>query len=162
MAVLVAAGLTVAACGGATAATGRAVPASAVPRLTAIAERAARLNGDRHPTWATAVLTTHSQALRSATPGDFVSNRRAIPVYLVTIHGHFVCDTCTGPAGAKAPRGTYISVVVDAKSFTGMDFGLSPKQPPVAPASLGPVTYLIGDQPVTSMPADSATPIVSR
>jgi len=46
---LAAAVLTVAGCGGATAATGRPVPTPVVPRLTAIAERAARLNGDPHP-----------------------------------------------------------------------------------------------------------------
>jgi hypothetical protein len=145
-AALVAAVLTVSGCGGATAAAGRPVPASAVPRLTVIAERAAQLNGDRHPAWATAVLTTHAQALKSATPGDTVSNRRRVPVYLVTIRGQFVCNACTGPAGAKAPSGRYISLVVDAKGFTGMDFGISPKPPPVAPASLGPVTYLIGQR----------------
>jgi hypothetical protein len=136
--------LTVAGCGGATAATGRAVPTSVVPRLTAIAERAARVNGDPHPVWVTAVLTTHTKALTSATPGEFIPGADGVPVYLVTIRGHFVCDTCTGPAGSKAPTGTFISLVVDAKTFTGLDFGISPKPPPVAPASLGPVTYLIG------------------
>jgi hypothetical protein len=45
---------------------------SSAPRLTVIAERAARLNGDRHPVWVTAVLTTHAQALTSATPGDLI------------------------------------------------------------------------------------------
>ncbi len=143
-AALAAAVLTVAGCGGATAATGRPVPSSAVPRLTAIAEPAARLNGDRHPVWVTAVLTTHAQALTSATPGDLIPGADGVPVYLVTIRGQFVCNSCTGPPGAKAPLGTYISLVVDAKTFTGLDFGMSPKPPPVAPASLGPVTYLIG------------------
>jgi hypothetical protein len=46
------------------------------------------------------------------------------------------------PAGAAAPAGRYISVVVDARTFTGLDFGIGPGPPPVAPASLGPVTYL--------------------
>jgi hypothetical protein len=142
--VLVAAVLAVAGCGVATSATGLPVPKSAVARLTAIAKRAARINGDRHPVWATAVLTTHAKALRSATPGDFVSNRRHTPVYLVTIHGRFICNTCSGPPGGKAPRGTYISLVLDTKKFGGMDYGISPKPPPVPPASLGPVTYLLG------------------
>jgi hypothetical protein len=136
--------LTVAGCGGTAAATGRPVPTSVVPRLTAIAERAARGNGDPHPVWVTAVLTTHAKALTSATPGDFIPGADGVPVYLVTIRGRFVCNTCTGPPGSKAPTGTYISLVVDAKTFAGLDFGLSPKPPPVAPASLGPVTYLIG------------------
>jgi hypothetical protein len=136
--------LTLAGCGGAAVAAGLPVPTSALPRLTAIAERAARGNGDAHPVWVTAVLTTHAKALTSATPGDRIPDAKGVRVYLVTIRGHFVCDTCTGPAGSKAPTGTYISLVVEAKTFTGLDFGISPKPPPVAPASLGPVTYLIG------------------
>ena len=37
----------------------------------------------------------------------------------------------------------YLSVVLNAKTLEGMDFGLSLKPPPVAPSSFGPVTYLI-------------------
>jgi hypothetical protein len=146
-AALIAAVVVVAGCGAATASAGRPVPKSAVSRLIKIVKRAARLNGDRHPLWATAVLTTHEKALLSATPGDTVSDRRHVAVYLVTIRGRFVCNLCSRPPGAKAPRGRYISIVLDAKTFNGMDDGLSPKRPPVAPASLGPVTYLIGHQP---------------
>jgi hypothetical protein len=147
LAALLAAVVIVAGCGAADASAGRSVPKSAVSRLIKIAKRAARINGDRHPLWATAVLTTHEKALLSATPGDTVSNRRHVPVYLVTIKGRFVCNLCSVPSGGKAPRGTYISIVVDAKTFNGMDDGISPKRPPVAPASLGPVTDLIGHQP---------------
>jgi hypothetical protein len=32
---------------------------------------------------------------------------------------------------------------LDARTFQLLDFGLSPGPPPVWPASLGPVTYLI-------------------
>jgi hypothetical protein len=144
---LIAAVVIVAGCGAATASAGRPVPKSAVSRLIKIAKRAARLNGDQHPLWATAVLTTHEKALLSATPGDTVSDRRHVAVYLVTIRGRFVCNLCSRPPGAKAPRGRYISIVLDARTFNGMDDGLSPNRPPVAPASLGPVTYLIGHLP---------------
>ncbi|MGN6678625.1 MAG: hypothetical protein ACTHKL_12745 [Streptosporangiaceae bacterium] len=120
------------------------MPKSAVSRLTEIAKHAARANGDQHPKWAIAVLTTHEQALRSATPGDTVANRRHVAVYLVTIRGRFVCKTCSVPPGAKAPKGRYISIVVDAKTFKDMDFGLSQKASMVSPSSLGPVTHLIG------------------
>lgn len=140
-AVLAAAGVAVAM---AATTEGRSVPASAVSRLTMIAERAARLNGDPHPVWATAVLTTHAQALTSATPGDYIPGADGVPVYLVTIRGHFVCGLCSHPSGAKTPTGSYMSLVLDAKTLTGLDFGLSSKPPPVVPASLGPVTYLIG------------------
>jgi hypothetical protein len=121
---------------------GQPVPASAVPRLTAIADRAVTVNGGQPGAWATAVVTTRAKALTSATPGDLIPNDEKTVVYLVTIKGHFVCDLCTGPPGSHAPTGTYLSLVVDAKTFYGTDFGLGLKPPPVAPASLGPVTYL--------------------
>ena len=91
--------------------------------------------------WATAIVTTHAKALTSATPGD-TTGRATITVYLVTIKGQFVCNLCTGPPGSHAPTGTYLSLVIDARTFEGTDTGLSHKPPPVSPASLGPVTYL--------------------
>src|SRR6266851_3337063 len=128
--------LIVAGCGVSSSVAGRPVPVSAVRRLTAIAEHAARQSGDKHPVWATVVLTTHAKALTLATPGDYVPGSNGVPVYLLTIRGHFVCNYCTGPAGSKAPTGRYISLVLNAKTLTEMDFGLAPKAPPVAPASL--------------------------
>jgi hypothetical protein len=107
-----------------------------------MADRAVTLNGGYPVAWATAVVTTRAKALASATPGDLIPNDEKTVVYLVTIKGHFVCDLCTGPSGSSAPTGTYLSLVVDAKTFYGTDSGLGPKPPPVAPASLGPVTYL--------------------
>lgn len=106
-----------------------------------MAEREVAVSG-RHPVvWATAVVTTHRKALTSATPGDYVSGPD-YTVYLVTIKGYFVCNQCSVPPGAHAPTGSYLSLVVNARTFEGTDFGLSDKAPPVAPASLGPVTHL--------------------
>jgi hypothetical protein len=121
---------------------GRPVPARAIRRLTAIADRTVTIDGGHPVAWATAVVTTRAKALTSATPGDFIPNDGKTVVYLVTIKGHFVCDLCTGPRGSRVPAGTYLSLVVDAKTFDGTDFGLGPKPPPVASASFGPVTYL--------------------
>jgi hypothetical protein len=121
---------------------GQPVPASAVHWLTAMADRIVTMDGGHPVAWATAVVTTHAKALTSATPGDFIPNDEKTVVYLVTIKGHFVCDLCTGPRGSHAPAGTYLSLVVDAKTFYGTDFGLGSKPPPVASASFGPVTYL--------------------
>ncbi len=67
---------------------GQPVPASAVPRLTAMADRAVTLNGGYPVAWATAVVTTHAKALTSATPGDLIPNDEKTVVYLVTIKGH--------------------------------------------------------------------------
>ena len=131
-------------CGRSAAATGAPVPASAIPRLTAIAHRAATINGDPSPAWIAAVLTTHAKALASATPGDFVPGSAHLKVFLITMRGHFIARQATGPPGAKAPTGRYLSLVIDAKTFQGLDFGIGHKPPPVLPASLGPVTYLTG------------------
>jgi len=120
---------------------GQPVPASAVHRLTAIADHAVTVNGGQPVTWATAVVTTHAKALTSATPGDMTPGGKAI-VYLVTIKGHFVCGLCSVPPGAHAPTGAYLSLVIDAKTFEGTDSGIGPKSPPVPAAHFGPVTYL--------------------
>jgi hypothetical protein len=120
---------------------GHPVPASAVHRLTAIADRAVTLNGGHPVAWATAVVTTHAKALTSATPGDTAPGGKAI-VYLVTIKGHFVCDLCSVPPGGHAPAGAYVSIVINAKTFAGTDSGIAPMPPPVPPARFGPVTYL--------------------
>jgi hypothetical protein len=107
-----------------------------------MAERIAKGNGDATPAQVTVVLTTHAQALTSATPGDTVPGTGKIRVYLITMQGHFVATDVSRPSGAAAPSGRYISVVVDASTFSGLDFGIGPNPPPVSPASLGPVTYL--------------------
>jgi hypothetical protein len=121
---------------------GQPVPASAARRLTAIADRAVTVNHGHGVTWASAVVTTRPKALTSATPGDLAPNDEKTVVYLVTVKGHFVATAVSVPPGAHAPTGTYMSMVINAKTFAGLDFGLSPKPPPVAPASFGPVTYL--------------------
>jgi hypothetical protein len=120
------------------------VPASAIGRLTAMARRAATINGDPAPAWITAVMTTRAKALTSATPGDYVPGSAHVKVFLITMGGHFTAREATRPPGAKAPAGRYLSLVIDAKTFQGLDFGIGSKPPPVPPASLGPVTYLTG------------------
>jgi hypothetical protein len=126
---------------GSAALPGLRVPAAAVPRLDAIVASFARENGGKQPEWATAVITTHAKALESATPGD-TEGQGATVVYLVTMKGHFTASEASVPAGAALPTGSYLSVVVNARTFRITDSGLSPKAPPVSPASLGPVRRL--------------------
>lgn len=134
--------LTAVGCARAPVAPGAPVPASAIGRLIAIAHRAASINGDSDPAWTTAVMTTQAKALTSATPGDYVPGSAYVKVFLVTMRGHFTAREVSVPPGAKAPTGRYLSLVIDARTFQGLDFGIGPKPPPVPPASLGPVTYL--------------------
>jgi len=122
---------------------GRPVPASAAARLRAIAKRFAKLNGGHPLTKATAVLTTHRKALTSATPGDIVFGSGGVPVYLVTLQGHFVAYGVSVPPGASAPTGRYASFVLNARTFDVMDLGIGENPPPVSPESLGPVTDLL-------------------
>jgi hypothetical protein len=79
---------------------GQPVPASAIPQLTAMADRTARVQGDYAPEWVSAVVTTHEKALTSATPGDFVPGSEYTVVHLVTMKGHFTAYKFSRPHGA--------------------------------------------------------------
>jgi hypothetical protein len=126
-----------------TAAPGRAVPAAAISRLKAIAASFVKENGGHRPDWESAVSTTHGLALSSATPGDAVAGNMRAVVYLVTMKGHFIGYGAAIPPGARPPTGSYLSIVINATTYSVMDWGLSSKAPPVAPGSLGRVTMLM-------------------
>jgi hypothetical protein len=96
------------------------------------------------PAWASVVTTTRQKALTSATPGDTIPGAGKTIVYLLTMKGRFTDYFASVPSGASLPTGRYLSDVIDAQTFQGLDFGLGPNPPPVAPASLGPLTYLTG------------------
>jgi hypothetical protein len=121
---------------------GLRVPAAAVPRLTAIADNFARVNGGATPTSVSAVTTTHAKALDSATPGDNVKSESRIAVYLVTMKGSFTGYGAKVPPGVAMPTGKYLSIVIDSRTFSVLDWGLSPRAPAVRPRSLGPLTLL--------------------
>lgn len=129
---------------------GSGLPAAALPRLRAIAKNAASAYGDWRPAEVTAVPTTHARALSATALGAAAPTPRDTPVYLVTMTGHFTeghgrtrATEGHGRSRAVAPRArTYLSLVVNARSFWVMDTGLSRKPPPVPPAGLGPVTSI--------------------
>jgi hypothetical protein len=126
---------------------GPAVPASAIPRLRAVADQLAKENGDAVPWWISAVVTTQEKAAASAIPGSFSPAGRKIVVYLVTMKGHFKWGG-SRPVPGPASTGRYLSLVVGAqtwrwrRTFDVIAVGLSPTPPPVSPSSLGPVTWL--------------------
>jgi hypothetical protein len=151
------AGLIIAGCGSgsarltsewsAVAVPGSPVPASGIPRLTAIADHLAKENGDAAPSWISAVVTTQEKADTSAVPGSFSPLGRKTVVYLVTMKGHFKWGG-SRPVAGSVSTGRYLSLVVSAKAwrwrrtFDVISIGLSPTPPPVAPSSLGPATWL--------------------
>ena len=89
-------------------------------------------------------MTTRAKELTSATSGDYVPGSAHVKVFLIIRCGHFTAGGASVPPGAKSPTGRHLSLVIDAKTFQGLDFGIGPKPPPIPPASLGSVTYLNG------------------
>lgn len=79
---------------------GSPVPASAIERLTLIADNVVKASGGVAPEWVSVVVTTHGRALASATPGDWVAGDMQAIVYLMTMEG----NSCTGAAGHRERR----------------------------------------------------------
>src|SRR5207245_2623645 len=131
-------------------ASGTPVPAAAIPapamvRLRAVADRLVRGDSQTAPHWVSVVATTRNKALAAAEPDEWlVASARNVPVYLMTMKGRFWPTPVPSPVPpAKGlPAGRYLSVVVDAKTFHVLYLGLGHQPPPISPASLGPLTYL--------------------
>lgn len=104
-------------------------------QILRIALRAAARQGDPRPT-----LIQHSEGTRCA------ANRIMSGAcfggsawsYLIAERGHFIGYGATVPAGASLPRGTVITLIVNATTGQGTDGGISYRYPPLA--QLGPVT----------------------
>lgn len=73
-----------------------------------------------NPTSAQIVATTDTKAF--ALWGGTTDGK---PIYVVQVVGRFLCETCHGPMGSKAPRGDAIQAIFDA-SGNGTGFGFSP------------------------------------
>jgi hypothetical protein len=144
LAIVLMLGLAVSGIFGATASpsAGTGFPASAVAGLASIAEQEATINGDANPTSASVVETTHAAALTSATPGDLEPDSASESVYLITMTGNFTGYGFSTAPGVAPPVGSYLSVVVDAGTFSVTDEGISQNPPPVSPSSLGPTMTL--------------------
>ncbi len=112
-------------------ASGLPVPASAIPRLRAIADRFVRGDAQTFPEWASVVTTSHKKALAAAAPAEWtVAGVRNITVYLVTIKGRFSPLPVASPLPGHGPlTGKYLSIVVDAKAFHVLYLGLGTKSP---------------------------------
>jgi hypothetical protein len=130
---------------------GSPVPAPAIPRLRVIADQLAKENGDADPSWISAVVTTQEKAQASYSPGGGWGAGGKNIVYLVTMKGHFKSERGPVPLlGHRTPAPTYNYqfVVVSAetwewrRTFDVISGGLSRTPPPLAPSSLGPVTWL--------------------
>jgi len=138
MAAVVAGAGVLAGCGSAVqpapqATTTATVPAGAtapvpVAQLVALARRSLPGLGDVTVTSASVVTTTKRAAEDWLEPGSVppgTSNPRA---YLIVLDGRFVCQSCSRPSGATAPRGTSAQFLwVPGTGVT--DFGLTARVP---------------------------------
>jgi hypothetical protein len=48
-------------------------------------------------------------------------------VYVLVLRGHFTCNLCSHPLGARAPSGTIATLVLDHRSFRTLEFGINSK-----------------------------------
>jgi hypothetical protein len=123
-------------------APGKPIPAAAARELKAGMLRMAARFGDPRPTSITAVTAIHSEALRAATPGDFVPSREHETTYLVLMTGNFTLPR-GNPLGGRIATGRYLAVLVEPSTFRVSDLGLRDEPPPVALGSYGPVSDLL-------------------
>jgi hypothetical protein len=104
-------------------------------QIIQVAMAAANGAGDPDPT-----LIQHSEGTREKAnlidSGDIVPGQRWS--YLIAERGHFVFNDAPTPPGAPAPRGSVLTLVVDAATHQVTDTGLSNRYPDLA--KLGPVT----------------------
>ncbi|MFN2538197.1 MAG: hypothetical protein ABR549_08600 [Mycobacteriales bacterium] len=106
-------------------------------KLLAAADAAAKHNGGeaKH---VEAVETTRGKAA-DLTGHSNLDQSEA--VWVVQVSGdHYVCGTCSVPAGASGPQGDYITIVLRASDFEGTDGGLGPRATDLA--ALGDVQVL--------------------
>lgn len=91
-------------------------------QLWELATRAAKSDGGDVAT-AESVRSTHATAVR-VTIGDVVQGNQ--PVWVIQVEGRteFVCNACSRPAAAAAPRGRFLTLVVDVTTLQVLDDGI--------------------------------------
>jgi hypothetical protein len=119
-------------------AASNSVDPALVKRLWALADSAA--TGDGSPVKvAQAVRSTHALAV-AMTMGDGVEGDQPVWVIQVEAVGEFVCDGCSYPQGAVAPRGRFQLLVVDASTFQSLDGSIGSRKADLT--QFGPVVDL--------------------
>ena len=106
--------------------TGNPYSAAAMPRLARLVNEFAARNGDANPMSIGAVATTRGTAL-AVSGGDRIAAGNAEPVYLVSMQGHFTAYAAKTPSSTRRPRGEYLFVVIDRRTFRVLDYGIGPR-----------------------------------
>ena len=104
-------------------------------RILSLAEQAARGEGDPRPNLVQHAAGSRFDAVRISS-GDLVFDWSWS--YLIAVRGHFVALDTPIPPDTRPPRGTVITLVLDARTGQVTDAGLSNRYPRLA--ELGPVS----------------------
>lgn len=104
-------------------------------RILTLALRAAAADGNQHPS-----LIQHAEGTRFeavlVSSGDLVFEWNWS--ILIGVRGRFTTTAISIPPGAPAPTTTVLTLVINARTGQGTDFGLEDRYPPLD--RLGPVT----------------------
>lgn len=103
-----------------------------------IARQAAARNGEPNPHGIEWVRTTRGDAVRRSSGAEMATDTDT-PVFLVQVAGSFSAVLAHRPPGEPAPVGSYITLVVDARSHQVLDFGLTDEHLDLA--RIGPVEH---------------------
>lgn len=103
-------------------------------RLEAIVRRAAKVDGDAHPSSVMVYATSRHEANIAGGAGSGVPGSQ--PVYLVILRGHFNCNACSSPTNHPPPGGTHVMMVVDRRTLQDLDGGVG--SGPLDTATVGP------------------------
>jgi hypothetical protein len=116
-----------AACGAAPG-TRSSAPALPVAQLVSIGRDMASGLGDPHVKTAWVIATRKNAAEYATTPGAVPPDPHNPRAYLILIRGRFVCGSCSGPVGAKPPRGR-VAYDIWIPGHGISDFGLQRRVP---------------------------------
>ena len=97
--------------------------------LTAARTEAAKRFGENRPSDIEAVRTTLGRARTDEGESPSSSEYLHAPVYLVAMRGNFNCGVCSRPKGARAIRGSVLTLMFDARTLRLNERGLGRRYP---------------------------------
>ena len=113
--------------------------------VLSIARRDGALEGDGHPTHIAEVRSTHERAVRVISEGRTTGvGEPGLAVDVITMHGHFTAYTASPPPGDPIPQGSWLTLILNARTGARRVTRLADKRPPLA--RLGRVRYISAER----------------
>jgi hypothetical protein len=121
--------LAVAPAGAAAASRATPIPPGARAELLGEARRVGARDGDARPFDIEVVLTSFSLGAQATGDGGSKVMPAGTPVYLLAMRGHFTCNSCSHPRGAKIGPGTVIWLLRPVQRGPAVGFGFGTVYP---------------------------------